>query len=88
MENNVICVKDQITGSYFCNKGIKCERNNFTKSTNLMKIVSLPQRMTWWFFFGWAIKCSIFISVKDMETQGYFQCPITHLTQVIIGCMV
>lgn len=39
-------------------------------------------------FFGWAIKCSIFISVKDTETQGYFQCPVTHLTQVIIGCMV
>lgn len=29
-----------------------------------------------------------FISVKDTETQRYFQCPITQLTQVIIGCMV
>lgn len=37
-------------------------------------------------FFEWAVKYSIFI--KDMETQGHFQCPITCLTQVSIGWMV
>lgn len=83
MENNVIFIKEQITGSYFCNKVIKCKWNNFTKSTNLWWLLACHRKWHADFFDGLLHTICL---LKEM--QGHFQCPITCLTQAIIGYMV
>lgn len=74
-------LKIRLLGDSFVIKVIKCEQNNFTKSTNLMKIVSLPHRMTWWYFLGGLLNTVfLLLSARESETQGHFHCPITHCT--------